>query len=66
MLRKIKEIAGPVIFLVVTLCIFMPASLFLGHLDEFAVGFTALIPLLITASLIAKAVVILICSGEFS
>jgi len=38
----------------------MPSSLFLGNLDEFAVGFTALIPLLMAASLITAAVVILI------
>lgn len=63
-MKKIKDklitIYPQLIFLIVTFCIFMPASLFLGNLDEFAVGFTALIPLLIAASLITAAVVILI------
>ena len=49
-MKKIKDklitIYPQLIFLIVTFCIFMPASLFLGNLDEFAVGFTALIPLL--------------------
>ena len=63
-MKKIKDklitIYPQLIFLIVTFCIFMPASLFLGNLDEFAVGFTALIPLLMAASLITAAVVILI------
>ncbi len=64
-MKKIKDklimIYPQLIFLIVTFCIFMPSSLFLGNLDEFAVGFTALIPLLIAASLITAAVVILVC-----
>ena len=60
MKQKIKLLCPQLIFLIVTFCIFMPSSLFLGNLDEFAVGFTALIPLLIAASLITAAVVILI------
>lgn len=60
MKQKIKLLSPQLIFLIVTFCIFMPSSLFLGNLDEFAVGFTALIPLLIAASLITAAVVILI------
>ena len=44
-MKKIKDklitIYPQLIFLIVTFCIFMPASLFLGNLDEFAVGFTA-------------------------
>ena len=60
MKQKIKLLCPPLIFLIVTFCIFMPSSLFLGNLDEFAVEFTALIPLLIAASLITAAVVILI------
>lgn len=57
---KLITIYPQLIFLIVTFCIFMPSSLFLGNIDQFAVGFTALIPLLITASLITAAVVILI------
>lgn len=60
MKQKIKLLCPQLIFLIVTFCIFMPSSLFLGNLDEFAVGFTALIPLLMAASLITAAVVILI------
>lgn len=60
MLSKLKEIISPVIFLIVTFCIFMPSSLFLGNIDQFAVGFAALIPLLMAASLITAVVVILV------
>ena len=63
-MKKIKDklitIYPQLIFLIVTFCIFMPSSLFLGNIDQFAVGFAALIPLLIAASLITAAVVILI------
>ena len=63
-MKKIKDklitIYPQLLFLIVTFCIFMPSSLFLGNLDEFAVEFTALIPLFIAASLITAAVVILI------
>ena len=58
--QKIKLLCPQLIFLIVTFCIFMPSSLFLGNIDEFAVGFAALIPLLMAASLITAAVVILI------
>ena len=60
MKQKIKLLCPQLIFLIVTFCIFMPSSLFLGNIDQFAVGFTALIPLLMAASLITAAVVILI------
>ena len=63
-MKKIKDklitIYPQLIFLIVTFCIFMPSSLFLGNIDQFAVGFAALIPLLMAASLITAAVVILI------
>ena len=63
-MKKIKDklitIYPQLIFLIVTFCIFMPSSLFLGNIDQFAVGFTALIPLLMAASIITAAVVILI------
>lgn len=53
-MKKIKDklitIYPQLIFLIVTFCIFMPSSLFLGNIDQFAVGFAALIPLLMAAS----------------
>ena len=46
-MKKIKDklitIYPQLIFLIVTFCIFMPSSLFLGNIDQFAVGFAALL-----------------------
>lgn len=55
---KVFHIIAPLIFLTVTVCIFMPASLFLGNIDEFAVGFVQIIPLLMFAVLIAAVIVL--------
>lgn len=57
---RFVKIAAPLVLLIVTVCIFMPSSLFLGNLDEFAIGFTQVIPLLLLASLIAMIIVLVI------
>lgn len=42
----------PICFFIVTFCIFMPCSLFLGNIDEFPIEFEKIIPLVCVVSLI--------------
>lgn len=61
MKSKLLKLYPQLLFLIVTFCIFMPSSLFLGNVDEFAVGYAAIIPLLLVAS--AAAVVMVMGIG---
>ncbi len=53
---KLKDqflnIFPPICFFIVTFCIFMPCSLFLGNIDEFPIEFEKIIPLVCAVSLI--------------
>ncbi len=52
---KLKDqflnIFPPICFFIVTFCIFMPCSLFLGNIDEFPIEFEKIIPLVCAVSL---------------
>lgn len=58
-MKKIKEYLGSlpmVLFLVITVCVFMPSSLFLGNLNEFSVGYIEVLPIILIVSLVVMLV----------
>lgn len=55
---KLRRVVPPILFLVVTYFIFMPCSLFLGNINEFAVDFVEVVPIVAAVSLIVFAVLI--------
>lgn len=58
--KRVFEILPVMCFLVMTFCIFMPSSLFLGNKDEFAIDYIKIVPILAVTSLIVMAVMLLI------
>jgi hypothetical protein len=58
-----KQIIGlipPLALLVATVCIYMPSTLFLGNIDEFAIDYITIVPIILVVSLVVILVVMLI------
>ena len=62
--ERIIEILPQTIFLVMTVGIFVPSSLFLGNIDEFKIGYTDILPLVFVVSIILF-LFILLCAVIF-
>lgn len=58
--KKFLSLISPTFFLIMTFCIFMPSSLFLGNINEFAVDYTDILPIIAVVTLIAAAVIFLV------
>lgn len=57
--KKFLSLVPPVCFLIMTFCIFMPSSLFLGNIDEFAVDYADILPIIAVVTLAAAAIIFL-------
>lgn len=58
--KRFSELIPPVCFLIITFCIFMPSSLFLGNIDEFAVDYMDILPIIIVVTLAVLAVIFIV------
>lgn len=57
-MKKIhKSVFASTVLIIVTICIFMPCSLFLGNIDEFSVPFIKIIPIIGVASILVLLVI---------
>lgn len=58
--KKFLSLLSPTFFLVMTFCIFMPSSLFLGNINEFAVDYTDILPIITVVTLAAAAIIFIV------
>lgn len=58
--KRLNRLLPPLVLLVVTVCTYMPSTLFLGNIDEFAIDYISVVPIIIGVSLAVSAIVLLV------